>query len=174
MTAAGLKEVPFKDTTDRMMTLGEMCDLVAGRTPLLVELKSRFAGDRGWSSAPREVLTSYSGPVGVMSFDPDLVAALREIAPGLPRGIVAERHYVIRNGGTSTPRSGALSPSCCMPSARGRISSPTRSRTCPPLARSLHAMCSACRCSPGRCATTQDRTRARRWADQMIFEGFRP
>src|SRR2546427_282201 len=31
MTAAGLKEVPFKATTDRMMTLGEMCDLVAGR-----------------------------------------------------------------------------------------------------------------------------------------------
>src|SRR5215470_7786568 len=36
MTAAGLKEVPFKDTADRMMTFGEMCDLVAGRTPMLV------------------------------------------------------------------------------------------------------------------------------------------
>src|SRR3954462_10586435 len=42
MTAAGLREVPFKDTTDRIMTLGELCDLVAGRTPLLIELKSRF------------------------------------------------------------------------------------------------------------------------------------
>src|ERR1041384_5326703 len=28
MTAAGLKEVPFKGTADRMMTLGDMCDLV--------------------------------------------------------------------------------------------------------------------------------------------------
>ncbi|MGZ8309980.1 MAG: glycerophosphodiester phosphodiesterase family protein, partial [Rhodoplanes sp.] len=41
MTAAGLKEVPFKATGDRMMTLGELCDFVAGRTPLVIELKSR-------------------------------------------------------------------------------------------------------------------------------------
>ena len=33
------------------------------------------------------------GPAVLMSFDPAPVAALREIAPGLPRGIVAERHY---------------------------------------------------------------------------------
>ena len=29
----------------------------------------------------------------LMSFDPAPSQALREIAPGLPRGIVAERHY---------------------------------------------------------------------------------
>src|SRR2546430_692941 len=34
MTAAGLKEVPFKATADRMMTLGELCEFVAGRTSL--------------------------------------------------------------------------------------------------------------------------------------------
>src|SRR5262245_62051111 len=45
MTAAGLKEVPFKATSDRMMTLGELCDFVNGRVPLLIELKSRFDGD---------------------------------------------------------------------------------------------------------------------------------
>jgi glycerophosphoryl diester phosphodiesterase len=33
---------------DRMMTLGELCELVAGRVPLVIELKSRFDGDRGW------------------------------------------------------------------------------------------------------------------------------
>ena len=30
---------------DRMLTLGELCDLVAGRAALLLELKSRFDGD---------------------------------------------------------------------------------------------------------------------------------
>ena len=45
MTAAGLKEVPFKDTADRMMTLGELCDFVGGRVPLVIELKSRFDGN---------------------------------------------------------------------------------------------------------------------------------
>jgi hypothetical protein len=29
-----------------MITLAELCDLVDGRAPLLIELKSRFAGDR--------------------------------------------------------------------------------------------------------------------------------
>ena len=94
MTAAGLQEVPFRDTADRMLTFAEMCELVAGRTPMLVELKSRFARDRRLVERTAQVLKSYSGPVAVMSFDPDFVEALREVAPGLPRGIVAERNYV--------------------------------------------------------------------------------
>ena len=53
MTAAGLKEVPFKDTADRMMTLGELCDLVGGRVPLVIELKSRFDGDLALVEARR-------------------------------------------------------------------------------------------------------------------------
>src|SRR5215472_12021659 len=44
-TAAELKRVAFKATGDRMLTLGELCDLVAGRVPLALELKSRFDGD---------------------------------------------------------------------------------------------------------------------------------
>src|SRR3954465_13335914 len=82
MTAAGLKEVPFKATADRMMTLGELCDFVAGRAPLVIELKSRFDGDRRLTTRAAEVLKSYAGPVAVMSFDPDIVQTLREIAPG--------------------------------------------------------------------------------------------
>src|SRR5256886_13574486 len=93
MTAAGLKEVPFKATADRMMTLGELCAFVAGRTPLVIELKSRFDGDRRLVARAAHVLQSYPGPVTVMSFDPDPIEALRALAPGLPRGIVAERHY---------------------------------------------------------------------------------
>src|SRR5256714_6772169 len=89
MTAAGLKEVPFRATADRMMTLGELCDFVAGRTPLVIELKSRFDGDRRLAARTAEVLESYAGPVAVMSFDPGPVQALRDIAPGLPQGLCA-------------------------------------------------------------------------------------
>src|SRR5947209_18092167 len=46
MTAAELKRVPFRATADRMMTLGELCDFVAGRATLLLELKSPLAADR--------------------------------------------------------------------------------------------------------------------------------
>jgi len=93
MTAAGLKEVPFKATTDRIMTLGELCGLVAGRVPLVIELKSRFDGDTRLAARAAEVLKTYAGPATLMSFDPAPIAALREIAPGIPRGIVAERTY---------------------------------------------------------------------------------
>src|SRR6185312_5992226 len=46
LRAAELKTVRFKDTTNRMLTLGELCEMVAGRVPLVVEIKSRFDGDR--------------------------------------------------------------------------------------------------------------------------------
>src|SRR3954453_7943472 len=45
-TAAELKRVVFRDTLEKMMTLGELCALVAGRVPLLIEVKSAFDGDR--------------------------------------------------------------------------------------------------------------------------------
>ncbi|MGZ3352557.1 MAG: glycerophosphodiester phosphodiesterase family protein, partial [Xanthobacteraceae bacterium] len=46
LTAAELKQVPFRATADRMITLAELCELVAGRATLVVELKSRLTGDR--------------------------------------------------------------------------------------------------------------------------------
>src|SRR3989442_3040164 len=92
-TAAELKAVKFKNTPERMMSLGDLCTLVAGRVPLVIEVKSRFDGDRKLVARMAEVLSAYSGPAVGMSFDPDQVLALRELAPNLPRGIVAERDY---------------------------------------------------------------------------------
>ena len=54
MSAAELKRVAFKATKDRMLTLGELCALVAGRATLVIEIKSQFEGDlRGCRGAPR-------------------------------------------------------------------------------------------------------------------------
>ena len=91
MTAAELKAVRFKDTPERMMSLGDLCALVAGRVPLVIEVKSHFDGDRRLVARMAEVLASYRGPVAGMSFDPDQVLALRALMPELPRGIIAER-----------------------------------------------------------------------------------
>jgi glycerophosphoryl diester phosphodiesterase len=93
MSATDLKRVPFRATADRMMTLGELLDLVAARVPLVVELKSRFDGDLRLAERTVAVLARYRGPAAVMSFDPAPVAALRRLAPRLVRGIVAERRY---------------------------------------------------------------------------------
>src|SRR5258708_39387100 len=88
-TAAELKKVAFKNTPERMMTLGDLCALVAGRVPLAIEVKSHFDGDRRLVKRMADVLASYSGPADGMSFDPEQVPALRALIPGHPRVIVA-------------------------------------------------------------------------------------
>jgi glycerophosphoryl diester phosphodiesterase len=174
MTAAGLKEVPFKDTPDRMLTLGELCDLVAGRTPLVLELKSRFNGDNRLAARATEALRSYAGPVALMSFDPEPIAALRELAPGLPRGIVAEHHYKDSEWyelSVNQKRSLAF----LLHGLRTRphfvayhvkdLPSPA-----PLIARYLFGL----PLLAWTVRNAENRKRAERWADQMIFEGFRP
>jgi glycerophosphoryl diester phosphodiesterase len=93
LTAAELKGVPFLATGDRMLTLGELCDLVAGRAPLLVEIKSHYDGDSRLAERTAQVLGACRGPAAPMSFDPAVVATLRRTAPAIVRGIVAEWRY---------------------------------------------------------------------------------
>jgi glycerophosphoryl diester phosphodiesterase len=92
-TARDLKAVRFRATGNRMLTLAELADLVAGRVPLLVEIKSRFDADHRLAQRVAGVLGSYAGPAAAMSFDPTVVTTLRSTAPGLIRGIVAEERY---------------------------------------------------------------------------------
>src|SRR3954467_15409858 len=91
MTAEALRRIAFKGTADRMLTLGELCDLVAGRATLLIELKGRFAGDTRLAARTAEVLAGYGGPVAAMSFDPGLMAALRNLSSSLVLGVVGMR-----------------------------------------------------------------------------------
>jgi len=93
-TAAEIRSIRLKDTADSIPTLDDLLALVAGRVPLLLELKSSWDGNTLLAQKVADRLVGYSGPVAVMSFDPDIVIALKKIAPGLPRGIVAERWYL--------------------------------------------------------------------------------
>src|SRR5947199_2719161 len=102
-SAAELRAVKFKDTSERMMSLGDLCELINGRVPLVIEVKSHFDGDRKLVKRMAEVLASYSGPTVGMSFDPDQVLALRETIPALPRGIIAERSYDEADWPEATP-----------------------------------------------------------------------
>ena len=99
MTAAEIKAVRFKASADRILTLGELCDLVGGRATLLLELKSRFDGDLRLVQRAAEVLASYAGPVAVMSFDPALIEAAQH-----DRARPAARHR--RRAPLRSPRMG--------------------------------------------------------------------
>ncbi len=77
-------------------TLDEILALVAGKTPLLIELKDQD-GAMGTDTGPLEqdtirALAGYDGPVALMSFNPHSVAELARLAPHLPRGIVTSSY----------------------------------------------------------------------------------
>ena len=170
MTAVALKQVPFKGSSDRMLTLGELCDLVGGRTTLVIELKSQFPGDTRLAARTANVLAGKVGPIAVMSFDPLLMAALRRIGPSLTLGMVAMK------------RAPDAPPTSRMPALRylramlaGRLQFMAYRvqdlDTVPPrLARNLLGW----PLLTWTVRTADDRARAARYADQVIFEGFRP
>ncbi len=91
LTAKELKRVKLKSTTDRMQTLAELLEQVAGRSTLVIELKSLWDDDDTLVKRALQILEGYDGPCCLMSFDPSLVTRLRELSPQTVRGIVADR-----------------------------------------------------------------------------------
>jgi glycerophosphoryl diester phosphodiesterase len=174
MSCADLKRVPYRSSSDRMITLAELCELVAGRVALVIELKSRFEGERRLVARAAEILSGYRGPAALMSFDPAQIAALRELAPGLPRGIVAQRRYTSREWG-SLPASTRRALGYCQHALHTRpqflaYSVKDLSSAIPMLARNILGL----PLLTWTVRTDLDRARAARYADQIIFEGFRP
>src|SRR5437016_1862850 len=173
-TAAELKAVKFKNTPERMMSLGDLCTLVAGRVPLVIEVKSHFDGDRKLVARMAEVLAAYSGPAVGMSFDPDQVLALRALMPKLPRGIVAEREYTA----TDWPEASAEQRRGMMHLRHAFRTRPhfvaywvdELPAAAPWIARNLFGL----PLLTWTVRTPEQRERAARYADQIIFEGFLP
>ncbi|MHB2165940.1 glycerophosphodiester phosphodiesterase family protein [Alsobacter sp. R-9] len=92
-TAAELAAIPMKGTADRITPLADFLAVLAGRVPLVCEIKSAFDGDLRLARRTAEVVKAYAGPVALKSFDPDVVSALRDLAPHHPRGFVGENDY---------------------------------------------------------------------------------
>jgi glycerophosphoryl diester phosphodiesterase len=174
LSTAELKSVPFRDSDERMLTLGDLCDLVGGRVTMLIELKSRFDGDVRLGQRVAEVLTVYGGAAAPMSFDPWQVRALRHKAPNLPCGIIAAKYrphpywdlmpawmrhgmgYLL-TGVVAQPQfiayAAADLPALAPSFARRFIGLPLLAWTV---------------------RSEAERARATRFADQIIFEGFAP
>jgi glycerophosphoryl diester phosphodiesterase len=174
LSSSALKEIRFKDTSERMMSLADLCILVRGRVPIVVEVKSHFDGDRRLVKRMAEVLTSYSGPVAGMSFDPDQVVALRQMLPELPRGIVAQRHYTEADWPEATPaqRQGMRHLKHALRTQPHFVAYWVNDLPAPApwIARHIFGL----PLLTWTVRTAEQRTRARQYADQMIFEGFQP
>jgi len=90
-SAADLGLIRLGDSDDTIPTLTEILTRVAGRVPLLIEIKDQSLHlsptDGRLEAATARALHGYAGPVAVMSFNPHSSAAMAQLAPDLPRGL---------------------------------------------------------------------------------------
>jgi glycerophosphoryl diester phosphodiesterase len=86
-----LTRIPLAGGTDRIPAFPELLEQVAGRVLLVIELKSAGRRNAELLTAVLAGLAGYRGPFALMSFDSRLVAGLAERAPEIVRGIVADR-----------------------------------------------------------------------------------
>lgn len=90
-SAADLGRIALKGGNEGVPTLAQVLALVAGRVPLLIEIKdqSRQMGplEPRLEEATAAALAGYAGPVAVMSFNPESVAHMARLAPGVARGL---------------------------------------------------------------------------------------
>jgi len=96
--ARALAALTLNGSSETIPLFGDFLAAIAGRTPLVVEIKSRFDGDMTAATRVAEHLAAYAGPVVVESFDPEPIAFLRAKAASLgvaqtPLGVVGEATY---------------------------------------------------------------------------------
>lgn len=173
LTLTSLRSTRLRDSNERIPTLDEILEEVAGRATLFLELKSRFSGDRRLEQAVAKALDGCVGPVAVMSFDPSAVWALRRLVPHVPRGLIAGRFFSADEHAVPPHYRFAyrhlLAASFALPNF---IAYDVRALPASAPLMIRHAF--GLPLLTWTVRTTAEREIAARWADQMIFEGFGP
>jgi glycerophosphoryl diester phosphodiesterase len=173
-SAEALARIAMKGTSDRIPTLRQFLDLIGGRVPLVVEVKSRFDGDMRLARRVADVAADYAGPVALKSFDPEIVAFLHPLAPDRPRGIVAMLDYSYPDyEGLSAERKHALANLLHFTESKPDFLS-WRVRDLPCAAPYLCRVGMHLPVMTWTVRTPEDQARAADHADQMVFEGFVP
>ncbi|MEQ1669577.1 MAG: glycerophosphodiester phosphodiesterase family protein [Hyphomicrobium sp.] len=90
LSASEVRRTVYKDGVTRLQTFAELLDQIDGSVPLLAEIKSEWdPPDMAFLKRIAKLAGGYQGAIALMSFDPDVMAAMRVLAPGVPRGIVS-------------------------------------------------------------------------------------
>ncbi len=87
-TAAELQAIRLYVGNEVMPRLAEALETIGGRAALLVEIKSPDRQVAALCRAVAGALEAYEGPVGVMSFNPEVGAWFARRAPQVLRGLV--------------------------------------------------------------------------------------
>lgn len=175
LTAAELVSVPLRGSAafDSIWTLADLLKAVAGRVPTIIEIKSHWNGDTRIARRTAELLADYSGPVGAKSFDPDMVAAFGRAAPDIARGIVGYGYPAEDSEGLSAFRRWRLRNLLHWPRTRPHFIS-WGVNDLPSTAVDIAHRFTGAPVMTWTVRSPADQARAGLYADQMVFEGFRP
>ncbi|MGB0798152.1 MAG: glycerophosphodiester phosphodiesterase family protein [Planktomarina sp.] len=95
-SAANLGQVVLSGGTDTIPTLRQVLDQIAGQVPLVIEIKDQD-GVMGNNTGPleravAETITGYQGDLAIMSFNPNAIATIAPLVPGIALGLVTDRY----------------------------------------------------------------------------------
>lgn len=173
-TVADLAKLRLGKTEEGIPTLAEVLRMVAGRVPLLIEIKDQDGrlGENIGDLQDRvaTLLQAYDGPVAVMSFNPEAVAAFARAAPKVAAGLITcafdeddwpmleAEHRARLNALSDYERSGAVFVSHdCRDLANPALAA-LKARGVPVLSWTVHS--------------AEEEALARRVADNVTFEGY--
>lgn len=88
--AKSLDTTPLKGTAETPMRFSDLLALVAGRVPLVVELKPQKNGTLALARAAVKTARGYDGPLAFKSFEPRLVAGIRKAGFKGPVGVIVD------------------------------------------------------------------------------------
>jgi glycerophosphoryl diester phosphodiesterase len=173
LDAAELADIAITGAGESIPTFADLLGLVAGRMPLVVEIKSAFTGDLRLTERAVALAAQYDGPLCFKSFDPAIVVSLRRLCPERPRGIVAMAFLDGSDERASAEQRRSLGHLLHFNESEPDFIS-WRVDDLP------HAAPFFCRSVLGRpvmawtVRTPEQRAMVARHADQMVFEGFLP
>ena len=178
MAAQNLVQVELRDTTDHILPLPAFLDATGGAVPVIVEIKSQFDGDMRLADRTAAIVAEGQGQIAIKSFDPDVIIHLRDnkalASREVPLGVVAERNYDADGSLDLSPeRKRELAEFLHFDRSRPDFLS-FRARDMPC---AVPYLCRVGIGLPVMAWTARSRAEAehaRRWADQIIFEGFDP
>ncbi len=172
LAAPEIARLAYKDSEERIASLSDFLAVIAGRVPLIVELKSRFDGDVRLPTRVAQLAEIYAGPLALKSFDPQVLCALRGLGVERPLGLVAQAHYAAADW-PELDELARKNLEALVDFPRGKPDFLSWHVGDLP-----HAVPLLCRVGMGMkvmvwtVRTQAERAIAQQWADQIVFEGF--
>jgi glycerophosphoryl diester phosphodiesterase len=172
---ATLARLRYRGCGTGILRLAECLRLVAGRVPLLVEVKrNRRPPPHGFLEKVAIEANAYAGPLALMSFDRDILASLLGLAPGVAQGWIVGRHQLAARW-WAAPRSARKDRAIArllatLPEGIAFLAVDIR------ILRGARAFVAANGLAlplfSWTIRTRRERSAAARWADAPIFEGY--